>query len=137
MLKKWIIVCLAYAATQYVGKSEEPKVRLSAETVAVEAKLTEQPNQIVLAVNGLCCRSCAIGIGKKVCKLDFIDTNALPQGVKVDRKNSLLTVAVKQNEKIDVPALAEAIRKAGYDPVRLYQRIENGSLKVTEIPDDI
>ena len=136
MPSKWIAILIICMATQTGVISEEQKDELSAERAKVEAKLAGNPSQIVLAVNGLCCRNCAIGIGKKVCKLDFVDTDALPKGVKVDRKNSLLTVSLKQNEKVDLTSLATAIRKAGYEPVRLYQRIENGSLKITEISDN-
>ena len=135
MLKKWIVLLIICLTTQLLVKSEEPEDKLKVELATVEAKLAEQPNHIILTVNGLRCQNCAIGIGKKVCKLDFIDTEALPRGVKIDRKNSLLTVAVKKNEKIDAASLTDAIRKAGYDPVRLYHRIEDGSLKVTEISD--
>ena len=137
MTKVWMVIFLVCLATQTPCICEEPNDKLSAERVIVDAKLREQSNQVILAVNGLCCRNCAIGIGKKVCNLDFVDTEALPKGVKVDRKNSLLSVAIKENEKVDIPSLAKAIRKAGYSPVRLYQPAENGVLKVTEISDDL
>jgi hypothetical protein len=90
----------------------------------------------VLAVDGMCCRNCGIGIGKKVCTLDFVDTEALPKGIKIDRKNSLLTVALKEGEELDTASLTEAVRKAGYSPVRLYKRGEAGSLQVIDITDD-
>ena len=122
------ISCLALA--------EETSDPLEVEKALVEEKLTKEQNQVVLAVDGLCCRSCAIGIGKKVCKLTFVDPEALPKGVTVDRKNSLLTVAVKENESIDIDELAKAIRKAGYKPVRLYQLGDDDDLKITTIPND-
>ena len=134
MLEKRIGVLIFCLLTQLIVNGEEGETTVRAEQAVVEATLNEHPNFIVLAVNGLCCRSCAIGIGKKVCELDFVNTDALPKGVKVDRKHSLLTVAVKDKEAIDISSLTHAIRKAGYEPVRLYQRIENGSINVTEIP---
>ncbi len=137
MMRKWIAIFIVFMAAQLTAMSEESDNLLSTERTMVEAKLAKEPNQVVLAVNGMCCRNCAIGIGKKVCQLGFIDTDALPKGVKVDRKNSLLTVAVKKDETVDVAALARTIRKAGYNLVRLYQRVENGSLEVTEISDDL
>ena len=117
------------------NKAVDPAAEeLARERTTVKSRLSGQTNQVILAVNGLCCRSCAIGIGKKVCGLDFVDTNSLPRGVKVDRKNSLLTVSVKNSETIDPESLSQAIRKAGYDPVRIYQNSDDGTLKVTDIP---
>ena len=104
------------------------------ERAKAEARLSGSTNQVVFAVDGLCCKSCGIGIGNKVCKLDFIDTDALPKGVEVHRKDALLSVAVKNNEAVDVASLVSAIRKAGYEPVRLYARSDNGALTSTDIP---
>jgi hypothetical protein len=134
-----IALCCALAAIGITVQAQDKAAESAADGLAkerttVESRLSGQTNQIILAVNGLCCRSCAIGIGKKVCGLDFVDTNSLPRGVKVDRKNSLLTVSVKNSEMIDPEALSQAIRKAGYDPVRIYQNSDDGTLKVTDIP---
>jgi len=134
-----IVLCSAFVAigmtVQAQNKAVDPAADgLARERTTVESRLSGQTNQVILAVNGLCCRSCAIGIGKKVCGLDFVDTNSLPRGVKVDRKNSLLTVSVKNSETIDPESLSQAIRKAGYDPVRIYQHSGDGTLKVTDIP---
>ena len=136
MLKKIIVLFVAFIAAQVLGIAEEPGKEMSAQQAAIDATLKEDPNQIVLVVNGLSCPNCAIGIGKKVCELGFIDTEALPKGVKVNAKVSLLTVAIKKDQTIEIEPLVEAIRKAGYDPVRLYQRTEGDALKVTDIPQD-
>ena len=104
------------------------------ERANAEARLSGSTNQVVFAVDGLCCKSCGIGIGNKVCKLEFIDTSALPKGVEVHRKDALLSVAVKDNETVDVASLVSAIRKAGYEPVRLYERSDDGALTSTDIP---
>ena len=132
-----MVLCIACLAVVGYAAEQAPKPdkdTLMKEWSTISARLPGQTNQIILAVNGLCCRSCAIGIGKKVCTLDFVDTNSLPRGVKVDRKNSLLTVSVKDAEAIDPESLTRAIRKAGYDPVRLYRRTADGELTVTDIP---
>jgi len=114
--------------------AEELDKELEQERAKAEARLSDNANQVVLAVDGLCCKNCGIGIGNKVCKLGFIDTDALPKGVKVHRKEALLTVAVKENEPVDFDSLIKAIREAGYDPVRVYERNDDGALKSTDIP---
>jgi len=107
---------------------------LTDEKKLVKERLTEKPDTVILAIDGMCCRTCALGIGKKACQLEFVDTAALPpKGVDVDRVNSLLTVSVKKGEVVDVASLAEAIRKAGYNPVRFYQLVEGKKLTVETI----
>ncbi|MDE0838816.1 MAG: hypothetical protein OSB41_07150 [Kiritimatiellae bacterium] len=106
------------------------------ERANAEARLSGSTNQVVFAVDGLCCKSCGIGIGNKVCKLEFIDTSVLPKGVEVHRKEALLSVAVKNNEAVNLASLVSAIRKAGYEPVRLYERSDDGALTSTDIPKE-
>jgi len=112
---------------------ELPAKELLAEKSVVQTKLLEESNRLVLAVNGMCCRNCAIGIGKKVAEVGNVDTKALPKGIIIDREHGLLTVAVKEGAKIEYSKLFDAIRKAGYDPVRLYQMGANNSLVMTQI----
>ena len=116
-------------ALSIVGAAEPIIDPLASEKKLVTQRLTEKPDTVILAVDGMCCRTCAIGIGKKTCLLEFVDTEALPpKGVAVDRINSLLTVSVKQGKIIDVASLVKAIRKAGYSPVRFYQLLEGKKL---------
>lgn len=110
-----------------------PEVELLKEKSLAQTKLLEKPDHLILAVNGMCCRNCAIGIGKKVSGVENVDTEALPKGIHIDRQNGLLTVAVKKGSKINYNQLYEAIRKAGYDPVRLYQLNSDLSLNVIQI----
>lgn len=88
---------------------------------AAEQRLAETPDVAVVYVRGLCCLSCAIGIRTKVKKLDFVDRQRLEQGVELDVRTQLVTVAIQPNEPIDPSALAVAIERAGYEPERLYQ----------------
>lgn len=132
-MTRWMIIALLALATPFLGLAEEKLDALSPEQALVEKKLSGDAALLVVAVNGMCCRTCAIGIGKKVCQLDFVDTEVLPKGVAVDRENSLLTVSVIEGEAIDVPSLVQAIHAAGYDPVRLYQRDADGTLQVTDV----
>ena len=131
----WLVPFLAFVVVQAFGKDEGPTTEMGEERVAVEDKLAGEDHLVALVVNGLRCPSCAIGIGKKVSRLEFIDTDRLHKGVKVHRKESLLTVAIEQNSTVDLSSLADAIRKAGFDPVRFYAKDKEGCLKVTEISE--
>lgn len=127
---------LALLIASFAGTAAAQDIDLEEEKIQVKVAFKGNSEQLVVAVNGMCCRSCAIGIGRKVCKLDFVDTKTLPKGVKVDRKTGLLTVAVKSGEEMDFVSLAKAIRDAGYDPVRIYQQLDDGTLNVTDVPRD-
>lgn len=119
----------------FSGLSAEalPSAEMLKEKSLVQAKLLETPNRLILAVNGMCCRNCAIGIGKKVAQVGNVDTQALSKGIHIDRVNGLLTVAVKEGAMVNYPSLYDAVRKAGYDPVRLYQLNSDKSVSVTNI----
>ncbi len=130
-----MLTVLFVAATLSVAQAADSATDLLAdEKKLVTERLTEKPDTVILAVDGMCCRTCALGIGKKACQLEFVDTAALPPtGVHIDRANSLLTVAVKKGEVVNVASLAEAIRKAGYNPVRFYQLVEGKKLTIETI----
>lgn len=131
-MKTWLNILLVLLVIPVLAADDIGETELRKERDIVKARLAENPDQVILAVNGLCCRTCAVGIGNKVCKLDFVDVTTLPKGVKVDRKESLLTVSIKSGKNIDLSSLIEAIRKAGYDPVRFYRKIHD-SVTVTKI----
>ena len=130
-----ILPILFVVATLSVAQAAESATDpLTDEKKLVKERLTEKPDTVILAVDGMCCRTCALGIGKKACRLEFVDTAALPPtGVLIDRVNSLLTVSIKKGEVVNVASLAEAIRKAGYSPVRFYQLVEGKKLTVETI----
>ena len=101
-------------AAEPVEASEENR------RAAAKQTLQAQPAAALLYVKGLCCASCAIGIRKKVAKLDFVDKKRFKKGVELDAKTQLVTVGLLKGKKVDKKALAKAIEDAGYDPVRLY-----------------
>ena len=126
-----LFVVAALSVAQAAESATDP---LPDEKKLVKERLTEKPDTVILAVDGMCCRTCALGIGKKAGRLEFVDTAALPPtGVAIDRINSLLTVSIKKGEVVDIASLAEAIRKAGYNPVRFYQLVEGKKLTVETI----
>ncbi|MDX1517170.1 MAG: heavy-metal-associated domain-containing protein [Woeseiaceae bacterium] len=73
----------------------------------------------VVDVNGIVCDFCAYGVAKKVSKLPFIDNSRFDNGVDVDIENQIVTVAVRDGEKLDQDKLFSAIRSAGYDPIAI------------------
>ncbi|MEE8306887.1 MAG: heavy metal-associated domain-containing protein [Gammaproteobacteria bacterium] len=77
-------------------------------------------NDYVVHVHGMVCSFCAQGVTKKISKLPFIDRSKYTKGVKVEIENQKVTVAVKPDERLDVPALFKAIKSGGYDPVDVW-----------------
>lgn len=101
------------------------------EAAALE-KLKDSPNTVAINAKGLCCPSCAIGIRKKVSKLDFVDKLRFNMGVELDAKVQLASVAIAPGKKADILALTKAVDDAGYLPHKLY-KMENGQLKSTPL----
>jgi len=96
------------APSTAVREAGAKKALATADTVAVYAK-------------GLCCSSCAIGVRKYISKLPFVDRKKPKSGVALDAKAQLAIIRLKVGEAPDGPSIAKAIRKAGYEPVELYQ----------------
>ena len=80
----------------------------------------------VINVNGIVCEFCSIGVTKKVSKLSFIDKSKYNKGVKVQIKNQMVTIAVKDDALLDKDALYAAIESGGYNPVEIFELTENG-----------
>lgn len=112
----------------------ERTISLEDELGIATERLVNSPGHVVVAVDGMCCRTCSIGISKKVYRLDFVNVKALNKGTEVDRHNGLLTVALKPGQELQTNPLIVAIKKAGYEPVRLYQRDGAGKVSVEAIP---
>lgn len=89
----------------------------------------KSPDTVVLYAKGLCCASCAIGIRKKVSKLDFVNTERFNQGIELDPKTQLVRIAIKPTYKEEMKALKEAISDAGYDAMQLFKLVD-GKLEV-------
>lgn len=81
-----------------------------------------QANTIAVYAKGLCCPSCAIGVRRHLSRLPFIDRKRFKSGVHLDVKAQLASIAIKPGAKADHAALAKAISKAGYEPVRVFEK---------------
>ena len=108
----------------------EPEISEKKRIVAATAKLKAAPGTVLVFAKGLCCESCAIGIRKKVQKLDFVDTSKPKKGIDLDAKTQLVTIVLKKGAAVDMAALNKAIKDAGYDAMKLYE-LRGGKLKST------
>ena len=68
----------------------------------------------VVQVSGFVCEFCALGVSKKVSKLDFVDRTRYDNGLIMDSQNQTVTIAVKEGETLDRASLVEAVESAGY-----------------------
>lgn len=95
---------------------------------------TSGPDELVVRIKGIVCSFCAYGIEKNMSRLKFLDKEAKGDGVLVDIKEGLITLAIDPEEPIDVAKLEKAVKKGGYDLVEIYLtlkgrlRKENGSV---------
>ena len=83
---------------------------------AASTYVVEAGAKVAVAVDGLCCATCGIGVKKKIQKLDFV----AKKGVEIDVDNSMAIISLKEANKMDQDAIVTAIRKAGYEPVSFY-----------------
>ena len=133
----WLVIVVLVSFAQWPVFGLEAVTTLEANEavrlVSAREKLSNEPDSVILYAKGLCCPSCAIGIRKHISKLDFVDRKRLNKGVDLDAKTQLVTVAVLEAKKVDYPLLGKAVRRAGYDPVRVY-KLENGDLLTEAFP---
>jgi four helix bundle suffix protein len=134
VMKTLQLIVFTFLATNLHAVEEcYPEASRESRVAAAKAILAKDPDVVTVYAKGLCCPSCAIGIRKKVGKLDFVDTKRLKKGVDLDAKMQLATIALKKGATPKVDALAKAIDDAGYDGIHLY-RMEGGELKEVPLP---
>jgi len=78
------------------------------------------PHQIVINVKGIVCSFCAHGAEKALSKIPGLDiTKFGNDGVLVQIDKHTITLAMRPGQKLPVHSIFQAIRDAGYDPVRM------------------
>ncbi|MDM3870466.1 cation transporter [Porticoccus sp. W117] len=124
-MKKMTVFICALLTTISVVAAPEPRPEseeLRADQQQVATTWLATSNKVAVAVDGLCCATCGIGVKKKVQKLKFV----AKKGVKLDVENAMALITLKDGHSADADAIVAAIRKAGYSPVRVYQYSEQG-----------
>lgn len=116
-----LAACLGFTLTSSSLADELPEATKETRSAAAKQKLQAESEAAVVYVRGLCCASCAIGIRKKVARLDFVDKKRFNKGVELDAKTQLVLIGLRKDKPVDNAALAGAIEDAGYDPVHLYE----------------
>ncbi len=111
---------------------KHPEAAEDIRAVTAKERLTSEPDAVAIYAKGMCCPSCAIGVRKKIVKLEFVDSSRFVSGVELDPKTQLAMVALKAGQAPDSEALAQAIVDAGYDPVLLYI-LRDGQLQTTPL----
>jgi hypothetical protein len=93
----------------------------SAESANLSTPVAIQPNQAVIQVKGVVCSFCAYGAEKNLSKLTFLDKSQFGNdGVLVDINTHRITLALQPSKQIGLIEIYEAIKKGGYDPVKVY-----------------
>ncbi|MBT5901543.1 MAG: heavy-metal-associated domain-containing protein [Opitutaceae bacterium] len=104
-----------------LGEDVNPEVSEDIRIKSAQEKLAATPSIVVLYAEGLCCPSCAIGVRKKVSRLSFVDRKRFNNGVDLDAKTQLVSVAVTASlDESGIASLSQSVWDAGYTPVRSY-----------------
>lgn len=111
---------LSFTAFPVLAEDVKAPTVIERETGASNALAKD--NTVAIYAKGLICPSCAIGIRKHLSKLPFVDRKKPKSGVELDAKTQLTIVTLKPGAMVDQAAVAKAIRRAGYDPVEIYQK---------------
>ena len=106
---------------------------LSASSAYAEEKadVVVEPRHAVIQVDGIVCSFCAYGAEKELSKLDCLDKSKFGDGVLIDINTGQITLALAPEKQIPFGDIYQTIKKAGYDPVAMYVRIQ-GQLEETE-----
>ncbi len=79
-----------------------------------------QPGEAVIIVHGIVCSFCSQGVTRNLSKLSFIDGSKYTKGVKVEIESQKVTIAIKPDNKLDLPKVFKSIKSGGYDPIEAY-----------------
>ncbi len=81
-------------------------------------------NQVKIQVKGIVCSFCAFGVQKNLSKLKFLDSSEFKKGVLVDVEKQQITLAIAEDNMIDLKEVYKSIRKGGYDPEVVFLRVK-------------
>ena len=101
---------VAYSQNKYSEANEETR------SVAVQNIFDQNTDLVVIYAQGLCCPSCAIGVRKKVSKLNFVDRSRLNKGVNLDAKKQLVSVAIHPDKEVDITGTFVALKEIPRSP---------------------
>ena len=76
--------------------------------------------EAVIVVHGIVCSFCSQGVTRNLSKLSFIDGSKYTKGVKVEIESQKVTIAIKSEDKLDLPKVFKSIKSGGYDPIEAY-----------------
>jgi len=107
-----------HSADHASHKQEEKKNKTSQEIVV------GKPEKLVAEVKGIVCSFCAYGLEKNLSKLKNVNKNIYGDGILVDIKKGLITIALLPNEPIDFMRINAAIQKGGYELIALHVNLE-------------
>ncbi len=85
-----------------------------------EADVSVQTGEAVIIVHGIVCSFCSQGVTRNLSKLSFIDGSKYTKGVKVEIESQKVTIAIKPDNKLDLPKVFKSIKSGGYDPIEVY-----------------
>jgi hypothetical protein len=80
-------------------------------------------DRVMVEVKGVVCSFCAYGTEKNLARLKFIDPSVFGDGVLLDLKKAMITLAVKPDQKVEFEHIVKAIKKGGYDPVAIHLKL--------------
>lgn len=80
-------------------------------------------DRVMVEVKGVVCSFCAYGTEKNLARLKFIDQSFFSDGVLLDLKKAVITLAVKPDQKIEFDHIVKAVKKGGYDPVAIHLKL--------------
>lgn len=84
---------------------------------AVEVK---EPTQLIAKVTGVVCSFCAYGTEKNLARVGFLNKSLFGDGVLLDIKTGLITLALNPKVEIDLEKVKKAIDYGGYGFVAIY-----------------
>jgi len=117
-----LVVCFLFLSNITYANSNKHNVVLDA-------------NQVKIKIKGMVCSFCAFGTRKNLSKLKFLNPTELNKGVLLDIYNQQITLAIAENENVDLKQIYESIIKGGYEPEMVYLRVK-GNIEKDNIVRD-
>lgn len=124
IMKTKLFSILAFSALIITAQAKERHHKEITDKVRTEMALKAlkgKSGTVQVYAKGLVCESCALGIRKKLQRLDFVDTKKPSKGIVLDVRSQLVSISLKQGQQVDKAALVKAIKGAGYDPITLFK----------------
>ncbi len=122
-----LLLAIALAAVPFASAASDDDGHDHASPATHETPVHAEAGEVVVAVKGLVCSFCAVGLGKRLGELPELDRSRHNKGLLVDVDAGLVRFALLEGQPAPFRAIARGVKRAGYEAKRFHLLVEGSA----------